>query len=557
MDATYKCPNIGNCDIADLGNIMFIAKGEPAVCPDCGADLMPAKAAKSGGSAPTRAAPVRTAPARRTTPATSAPSSSNLTGLVVIVGIMLLVGVAGWLFLRDKNPAPQTASAPAVSVESAVPQPVTVSAPPPVRQAAAILLRFHGSDTIGGKLLPALAAAFLQQEGYAGVRRENGVRQDEIFIVGQRDGQARQIEIESHGSSTAFEDLKSGLCDIGMSSRKVKPEEQRSLLPRLGDLGANASEHVVALDGVALVVHPSNPIRTLSMAQVADIFSGTLTDWSQVGGRAGPVAVYARDDQSGTYDFFKEDVLAPRRKTLAASAQRFEDGKKLSAAVAADPAGIGFIGLNYVGANKVVALSDTGVEARKPSLLTIKTEDYRLSRRLYLYTAENPSNPEVSKFIEFAVGADGQRVVDSTGLVNLDPTPVAPELGNDDARGQSARWRGLTNSAAEMATHIHFRAGSDDLDARANRDIGRISGVLSQPQYQNKKVTLIGLADSSGSRPVNCKLSQDRAGRVKQALAEEGLAFDQVLGLCDDAPIAPNDTPENRERNRRVEVWVK
>ena len=180
-----------------------------------------------------------------------------------------------------------------------------------------------------------------------------------------------------------------------------------------------------------------------------------------------------------------------------------------------------------------------------------------LSRRLYLYTAEKVSNSNVAKFIEFAVGSDGQRVVESTGLVNLDPTPVA-SADASDARNQSTRWKGLTKGATEMATHIHFRTGSNDLDARANRDIGRIGGVVSQPQYQKKKIILIGFADNSGVRPLNCKLSQDRADKVKQELAVEGLtAFDQVVGLCDEAPIAPNDTPENREKNRRVEVWVK
>ncbi len=525
MATLYKCPNLGNCNKADQSENIPIPTGAPTQCPECGANLIAAQGAKSSGN-----------------------NFVILGGIVLI--LLLLIGTAAWFFLHEKDSATTVASAPIVS-------PVQ---PPATASTAATLLRFHGSDTIGGKLLPALAKAYLQQEGYNQVHQEDGAKEDESFIVGERKGKSEQIEIQAHGSHTAFKDLQEGLCDIGMSSRKINTDEQQRLLPALGDLTANTSEHVIALDGIAVIVHPSNPVKTLSVAQVADIFSGTLTDWSQLGGRAGNIAIYARDDKSGTYDFFKESVLTGHGKTLAASAQRFEDGNKLSASVSADPAGIGFIGLNYIGANKVVALSDTGVEARKPTLLTIKTEDYRLSRRLYLYTAEKPSNPNVSQFIEFALGPDGQRVVDSIGLVNLDPTPVASSDTNDartDVRNQSARWRGLTKDATELATHIHFRTGSNDLDARANRDIGRISGVYSQPEYQHKKVILIGFADGSGSHALNCKLSQDRADRVKQELVVEGLAFDQVVGLCDDAPIAPNDTPENREKNRRVEVWIR
>jgi phosphate transport system substrate-binding protein len=534
MATFYKCPNLGNCAKADKGEAISIPTGAPTDCPECGAHLITAQGANSSGN--------------------------NAVILGGILLLLLLLGVAGaWYFLEgnsaNPSPASQTVAAsvqPTQTASTPIPPPLQ----PPANAQATTLLRFQGSDTIGGKLLPALAMAFLQQEGFSNVRQQDGAKENEIFVIGERRGKSEQIEIQAHGSNTAFNGLKDGLADIGMSSRKIRPEEQQSLLATLGDLTADASEHVIALDAVALIVHASNPIKTLSVAQVADIFSGTVSDWSKVGGPAGAIALYARDDKSGTYDFFKEAVLTAHGKALSPKAQRFEDGNKLAAAVTADPNGIGFIGLNYIGPNKVLALSDTGVEARKPTLLTIKTEDYRLSRRLYLYTAEKPSNPNVSKFIEFAVGSAGQKVVQATGLVNLDPTPIA-SVDAGDARNLSARWKGLTKGATEMATHIHFRTGGNDLDARANRDIGRISGVVSQAQYQNKKLILIGFADNSGSHAVNCKLSQDRAERVRQELAVEGLTADPVLGLCDEAPIAPNDTPENREKNRRVEVWVK
>jgi phosphate transport system substrate-binding protein len=526
MAALYKCPNIGNCDKADQGEIISIATGAPTNCPECDANLILAQPTK--------------------------PDNNNAVILGGIVLILLIISAAAaWFFFKGKDVAP-------IPAPIAVVTPVTTpSSPPPAAKptAAQTLLRFHGSNTIGGKLLPALATAFMQQQGYTNVHKENGAKEEESLIIGERDGHSEQIEIQAHGSGTAFNGLKDGLADIGMSSRKIKPDEQQSLAPSLGDLTSNAGEHVIALDGIAVIVNPANPIKTLSITQIADIFSGKITDWSTLGGQAGTIAIYARDDKSGTYDFFKEAVLKSHGKTLASTAERFEDSEKLSAAVATNPAGIGFIGLNYIGSNKAIALSDMGVEARKPTLLTIKTEDYLLSRRLYLYTPEKSTNPTVAKFIDFAVGSDAQPVVASTGLVNLDVTPIAADV--NDVRNQSAQWQSLTKNATEIATRFRFRTGGNDLDTRANRDIGRIVGVLSQPQYQNKKVMLIGFADSSGSHAANCKLSQNRADIVKKELALEGLTFDQVIGLCDEAPIAPNDNDENKEKNRRVEVWVK
>ncbi|MSP28683.1 MAG: hypothetical protein EXR80_09890 [Methylococcales bacterium] len=178
-----------------------------------------------------------------------------------------------------------------------------------------------------------------------------------------------------------------------------------------------------------------------------------------------------------------------------------------------------------------------------------------MSRRLYLYIPEKLTTSTAAKFIDFAVGSDAQPVIASTGLVNLDVTPITADA--NDVRNQSAQWQSLTKDATEIATRFRFRTGGNDLDSRANRDIGCIVGVLSQPQSQNKKVMLRGFADSSGSHAANCKLSQNRADMVKKELALEGLNFDQVVGLCDDAPIAPNDREENKEKNRRVEVWVK
>jgi phosphate transport system substrate-binding protein len=419
------------------------------------------------------------------------------------------------------------------------------------------LLRFHGSNTIGGKLLPALAEAFLKQQGYSNIHKLPGAKEDEGFIVGEQGGKESQIEIQAHGSDTAFEDLKDGLCDIGMSSRKIKSEELQNLKDTLGDLSSNSSEHVLAMDGIAIIIHPENPVKTLSVSQLADIFSGTLSDWSLVGGEPRTITLYARDEKAGTYDFFKKQILDPYKKILAHNAERFEDSKKLSEAVNGDRGGIGFIGFNYVLSNKTIALSDNCFKARKPNLLTIKTENYRLTRRLYLYTPEKPSNPIVKKFIEFAVGVDGQKVVQSTGLVNMDPTPVASDDSSNDVRNQSARWHKMTNGAIEIASHIHFRIGGNDLDSRANLDIKRIGEVLTIPQYQNKKVILLGFADSNGFPRKNCELSKERAEKVKQELDLDGLAFQAVVGLCDEAPIAPNDLPECREKNRRVEVWLK
>jgi len=458
-----------------------------------------------------------------------------------IVLVLLLVGAIAWFFSKDRA-SPQS--------------PASSSTWSPTSPAAQTLLRFHGSNTIGGKLLPALAEAFLKQEGYANIHQLPGAKEEEVFVVGEKNGAETRVDIQAHGSGTAFKNLKDSLCDIGMSSRPIKPEEQQALAPTLGELTANTGEHVLALDGIALIVHQSNPIKTLSVTQLADIFSGKLTEWSQLGGRTGAIVLYARDDKSGTFDFFNAAVLKAHGSALAANAKRFEDSNKLSAGVSEDPAGIGFIGLNYIGSNKVLGLSSAGVESRKPSLLTVKTEDYILSRRLFLYAADKPSNPNVSKFIEYAMSAAGQRVIAAVGLVNLDVTPLS-QAQIDDPRLQSAQWKKLTAGAIELPTRFRFNANSNELDNRANRDIGRIVYILAQPAYKGKEAILVGFTDSAGSAKLNLELSQSRAEIVRKVLTEEGVKIQRTEGIGAEAFVAPNDTDENKQKNRRVEVWLK
>ena len=323
-----------------------------------------------------------------------------------------------------------------------------------------VILRIHGSNTVGSQLVPELAKAFLQQKGARTVDQVPGLKEREFYVQGQLDSdtQPEAIEIHAHGSTTAFTDLKSGTCDLGMSSRKVTMQEVEELRPLLGDLSSNASEHVTALDGLAVVVHQSNSVKTLTVAQVAAIFGGGITNWSQVGGPSGEITLYARDDKSGTFEFFRDHVLKKHGKSLAAQARRFEDSNELSDKVAQDAQGIGFIGLPYIRATKALALHDAGTPPLRPSERTVKTEDYVLSRRLYLYTGAIPRSPYEAEFVKFALSDAGQSIVKQVGFVALSLDAPQPPL-QDDPRAVSAAWKRLTQGALELPTRFRFRAG--------------------------------------------------------------------------------------------------
>ena len=431
-------------------------------------------------------------------------------------------------------------------------EPTTSAATP---SGAAPRLRLHGSNTIGRDLAPALAEKFLAKEGATDVRRVPGA-EDEMRVEGRLPGESLPfvIEIAAHGSGTAFSDLASGGADVGMSSRRIKPDE-KVRLAALGDMTSPAAEHVLGLDGIAVVVSRANPLESLSLQQIRDLFTGRVADWAEVGGSPGPVEIYARDDRSGTFDTFKS--LALHEAPLASGAQRFEDSRKLSSEVAANPRGIGFVGLAYVGDAKALKVSEGGSVPYRPTVFTVRTEDYLLSRRLYLYVSPASSNPWVGKFVQFALSNEGQAVVDTAGFVGqslLEPVrEAAPALPSQ----VPAEYERLTRGATRLPLVFRFETGSDRLDNKSLRDIGRLLESLSQPVNRGRRVLLFGFADSIGGAEANRRLSEARAAAVAGELRSEGVEPDASTGFGSALPVASNETEEGKARNRRVEVWLK
>jgi phosphate transport system substrate-binding protein len=455
----------------------------------------------------------------------------------LVIGLVIgLVGLGAVLLLGRRTP-PEAAAAQ-------LPANVPIS----------ILFRMHGSNTIGEKLGPALAEGYLKLKG-ATATEQKELAADEHQVIGQQPGAAGRpaVEVFAHGSATAFKDLGAQAADLGMASRRIKPDEVAQLTPLDGDLSLASSEHVLGLDGVAVIVNPSNPVQNLSIEQVGKLFSGTITDWSAVGGTAGPVNIHARDDKSGTYDTFKALVLDPLNFKLVAAAKRYESSTELSDAVAADPGGIGFIGLPYVRRSKVVGIAaGAGNPPIVPTQFTVGTEDYPLSRRLYLYLPGKTPSKEASEFVEYALSDAGQEVVKQIGFISQNPYT---QKVADDANWP-ADYRQMVGGAERLSFDFRFESGTGNPDSKAQRDLGRLVDYLGKTG-RGRSVLLAGFADGVGASAVNQQLSLDRARTIAAALQARGIDVLDVKGFGSALPVASNDTPAGRERNRRVEVWLR
>lgn len=227
-----------------------------------------------------------------------------------------------------------------------------------------------------------------------------------------------ELNVSGGGSGTGIKALIDGTAEIANASRAMKDEEKRLAQEK----GVEPVEHVVAYDGIAAVVNPANGVESLSVEQLSDIFSGEVTNWSEVGGTGGEIIVVSRDSASGTYESWKEMVIQmggaeeDRDYTPAALKQGSNEGVRSS--VANTPGAIGYIGLGYISESvKVLSVSPVGGgDAVEPTSENVQSGAYPISRALYMYTNGEPTGV-LAEYFEWGMGEEGQALVAEAGFV--------------------------------------------------------------------------------------------------------------------------------------------
>ena len=469
-----------------------------------------------------------------------------------------------------------TQSVPADSVRSIetdpTPNPTSVTA----SDQAALKgpLRLAGSTTIGDELAPALLEAYGTDKGGSDLNwTQEGSAAEQLLEAKDAAGKVDfTAHLSRHGSGTAFTALVDGKADIGMASRPVMPQEVAKLSAAgLGDVSQPGQENVLALDGLILVVNKANPVQALSIAQIKDVFAGRITDWGQVGGTAGPIHLLGRDSKSGTADTFNALVMSGT--PVASGITVVEGNEEVSLKVQGDPSAIGYAGFAYLGDNKALNIvTECGLEF-PPSDLYVRTEEYPLSRRLFLYTPATPTNNQTTSFIDYSLGNKGQALAKKKGFIDLVPE-IAPVLfgrnaiaidfvnmSNDVAALRDdfpvfANYAHHTLNANRISTTFRFRFASAALDARAVRDIDRLADFLKSPAAAGRNVLIAGFADSVGTALGSRQLAETRAKAIDSLLRAKGVTPKEVIGYGRVAPVACNTSAEGREKNRRVEVWL-
>ena len=440
----------------------------------------------------------------------------------------------------------------------------------PVRIVYGGRVAIQGSNTIGDGLMPALIEGYADTLDAELVRQVGAGENERVLSIADANGkEIAVIEIGAHGTETAFSALADGTAAIGLASRRMAGAEAG-----LPDLRDGPDEHILALDGLIVIVHPDNPVRTLTLDQVAAVFAGRITSWAQLGGPELPISLYVRDDRSGTLEAFETMVMGPRRLRITESAERLEDNADLSDLVSIDPTGIGFTGFAYARASRPLAIRQQCGLISHPTTFGMKTEEYPLARRLYAYGSGAAMPPHASGLLDFALSDAAQPIIAETGFVGR-----GIEIQGIEVQGARLAYSltskeefslplfremlGELKDAGRLSITFRFTAGSSNLEARSQSEAERFARLLADGAYAGKDILLVGFTDSVGDFNVNRGLAVRRAQSVLdmfKASVPEG-ALDAVPILVQSygelTPVGCNESHEGRELNRRVEVWVR
>jgi phosphate transport system substrate-binding protein len=223
------------------------------------------------------------------------------------------------------------------------------------------------------------------------------------------------ISVTGGGSGTGIAAIINGTADVAMASRSMKKKE----FDLAAKQGVTVEEFVVARDGIAMIIHPDNPITELTIQQLGDMYTGKIKNWSAVGGPNKPITLLSRESSSGTYVFVQERVL--RKKDYAANARLMPATSGIIQAISNEKWSVGYVGLGYAlkaGKRiKMVAVKET--DESKPviaSVAAVQSGSYAIARPLHLYAKAGDNNG----FVDFCLGPKGQQIVVDSGYVPVD-----------------------------------------------------------------------------------------------------------------------------------------
>lgn len=438
-------------------------------------------------------------------------------------------------------------------------------------------MSISGAASMAEVLMPALIEGFALREGYGFRREALDDSHFEYLLFDRQDGRdIGRFRLRATNSDEGFADLLANEADIAMSLREVRTDEaERAREAGFGDLRQRGRFRVLALDALVPIVPATIPLDRIATADLAAVFAGRITNWSELGGPDAPISLHLRNADSGLAQAAVDKLLLPLEQGVGAQIERHSTDTGLALAVASDPYGLGLASTAETGPARRLALSGECGLALRAARQTIKTEDYPLTAPMFLYIPARRLPRLAREFLFYTQSTPAQIVIRRAGFVDLAPEaiPIAAQgdrfvnaiaqAGRETPLEELQRMVAVLGPMQRLSTTFRFEAGSTRLDAQSRSNVDQLARRLDEGVYDGRKLVFVGFSDGDGAAGKNQLIAERRADAVRQAVvnAAETADFTQIE-ITTDAfgeamPMACDDSEWGRQVNRRVEVWVR
>ncbi|NIZ11865.1 phosphate ABC transporter substrate-binding/OmpA family protein [Phaeobacter sp. HF9A] len=432
-----------------------------------------------------------------------------------------------------------------------------------------------GSSTMAEVLLPALIEGFALRNGYQTAREQTDSREFAYSLSRNGHVAARFIFYISN-TDEGFADLLANQADIVMALREIREAEH--LLAKeagMGDMTVSNRGRVLALDAMVPVVAPTNPVRRISLPQLAGIYAGKITNWSELGGPDAPITAHLPVAGSGLAQALEDKLLAPAELSLSQDIRRHDRGSTLVRTVATDPFAIGIASFAETGTARMLTLTGSCGFSLSAGRRTIKTEDYPLTSPMFLYLPARRLPRVARDFLTYVRGPAAQIVIRRAGFVDQAPErmPLAVQgerlsnaikaAGADISLTELQRMVVGLDGLQRLTLSFRFEAGSSRPDAQSRNNVALLAREIEAGVYDGRRLVFVGFSDGEGPADGNRAIALRRAEAVRRAgeKAAETANLDRISieteAFGEALPIACDNSAWGRQVNRRVEVWVR
>ncbi len=444
------------------------------------------------------------------------------------------------------------------------------------------LMNFVAEVSISGAagmaevLMPALIEAFALRNSYQVERHSTDIHQFEYHLSDAEGTKLAQFYFSASNSDEGFADLLADEADIAMSLREIRPNEAKlGFDAGLGDMRTANRSRVLALDGMVPIVAPGNPVRDISLVNLAKVFSGEIDNWQALGGPDAEIALHLMEAQSGLAQAVEDQLMKRAQLDLHEGIFRHNRNLSLTSAVSRDPFAIGIGSFAQLGRAFPLTLSGSCGFSLSVSRRNIKTEDYPLTAPMFLYFPARRLPKVAREFLTYTRSPSAQIVIRRAGYVDQAPEEVAINFqgdrfanaisvaGEDVALEELQRMVGRLTPMKRLTTSFRFEAGRTQLDAQSRSNVQQFARALEAGTYDGREVLFVGFSDGDGPASGNREIALKRSDAVRRAvLAAAETINPDLLTLDIDAfgeamPMACDDSAWGRQVNRRVEIWVR